>query len=257
MLRVLLVGGPMVLPAYLLIASVRASAVDRTYAPESLALATLSALPPRTLLFAYDPQTIFRLRYAMLVEGERPDVVVVPVPMLGYPGMTGSLFARDRALTPIMTQYMLRPDQGISPRLLSSLATERVVALELDPRNIAANVASVLPRGPVSQVMSEPTTLAAVRGAAAAHFTRMDQLGALLERDPGARSLVDESLLWRSYTDALFFAARGARAEARRSVARGLARDPAAHELLALRDALGGTAEGPLDVRPFLTGAVQ
>lgn len=253
MLFLLLVGGPVTLPVYLTYASVRASAVDRTYVPETLAVAVLGPLPPRCVLFVHDPQMVFRLGYATLVEGERPDVTVVPVPLLGYPGMVASLLARDAALRPLMTHYLLRPDQGLPSRGLSSLAMQRPVALEIDPRNVQDNVSVLLPRGLVAQVTPEPTTLAAVRGAAAAHFARMDQLAGLLERASAARELVDEVLLWRAYNDALFFAARGARAEARHAVANGLARAPTARELIALQQRLMEPGEGPVDITAFLT----
>jgi hypothetical protein len=250
-----LVGGPLLLPAYLAFASMRATAVDRTHAPETLALASLGALPPRSVLFAYEPNTAFRLRYAMLVEGERPDVTAVPALLLGYPGMVPYLLARDGALRPLIAQHLLRPDQGLSPRLLSSLATSRTVAIELDPGNVRENVTTLLPRGPVAQVMSEPTTLVAVRAAASAHFARLDQLATLRTREPAAEPLVTEVLLWHAYSGALFFAARGARNEARRAVTRGLELAPGARELEALREALAQPGEGSLDITPFLTGA--
>ena len=68
----------------------------------------------------------------------------------------------------------------------------RPVVLELDPRDIQANLSVLLPRGLVADVMAEPTTLAAVRGAAVAHFAAMDQLGSRLAREPAARDLVNE-----------------------------------------------------------------
>lgn len=255
LLAALLVGGPLALPAYLAARSVQASAVDRSSAPATLAAATLSQLPARTLLFAYDPQTVFRLRYAILVEGERPDVTVVPVPLLGYPGMIDQLLARSRALAPLLTEYVLRPDRGLSARGLSSLAAEHPVSLELDPRNVRQNVAVLLPRGFLAQEMPEPTTLAAVRGAAAAHFARMDQLTVLLGRESSAQSLAGEALLWRAYTSALFFAGRGARPEARRALDAALRIAPTATELTALRLALDAPGDGPIEITPFLTGS--
>jgi hypothetical protein len=252
LLAALLVGGPLVLPVFLAARSVEASRIDRSSAPATLAAATLAQLPPRAVLFAYDPQTVFRLRYATLVDGERPDITVVPVPLLGYPGMVQSLLARDRALAPIVTEYLLRPDRGVSARALSSLSITRPVALEIDPRNVRENVAFLLPRGPVAQEMPEPTTLAAVRGAASAHFARMEQITALLAADEAARPLVDETLLWRNYTDALFFAARGARPEARRSLTAAMRIAPNEAVLTAMREALAAPGEGPIDVTPFL-----
>jgi hypothetical protein len=83
----------------------------------------------------------------------------------------------------------------------------------------------------------------------------MDQVASLLESEPAARAQADEALLWRAYNDALFFAARGARAEARRATTLALRRAPNANEIVRLRDALTQTGEGPLDIAPFTTGA--
>ncbi|MEI8255671.1 MAG: DUF2723 domain-containing protein [Deltaproteobacteria bacterium] len=253
LLAVLLVGGPLALPVFLGARSVQASSVDRSTAPATLAAAALSQLPPRTVLFAYDPQTVFRLRYAMLVDGERPDVTVVPVPLLGYPGMIDHLMTRSRGLAPLLTEYVLRPDRGLSARGLSNLAVSHPVFVEIDPRNVRDSVATLLPRGVVAQQMPEPTTLAAVRGAAAGHFARMDQLASLLAREGSARTLVDEAMLWHAYTSALYFAARGARPEARRALDAASHIAPDASELEALRLALATPGEGPIDVSPFLT----
>jgi hypothetical protein len=135
------------------------------------------------------------------------------------------------------------------------MAARRAVVLEPDPRNVVDHVATVLPSGLLWPVTSEPTTLAAVDGAAQPFFTQSDQLATLLEQDRAARTQAGEALLWRSYTAALFFAARGSRPQARRAVARALERAPSARELAALRDALAAPGEGPLDVTPFLPAA--
>ena len=65
LLSALLIGGPLVLPFWLAQRAWAASAVDRSDAPVTLQAATLSPIAPRGILFAYDPQSIFRLRYAM------------------------------------------------------------------------------------------------------------------------------------------------------------------------------------------------
>lgn len=195
---------------------------------------------------------MFRLRYAQVIEGERPDVIVIPVPLLGYPGVVPAMLARDAALGTAMTQHLLRPDREIPARVLSALSSQRQIFVEPDPRSSLAYTPVLLPRGPAMQVMPEPTTLASVRGAAAAHFARLDALGARVNEDPAGAGAASDGLLWRAYSEALFFSARGARPEARRALQRALTIAPNSRELIALRDALGGPGEGPIDVRGFL-----
>ena len=159
-------------------------------------------------------------------EGERPDVTVVSVPMLGYPGVVDATRQKRPIPTFPATQVVLRPDRMPPLRVLATLALSRPVALEIDPRNVGELFAYVLPHGLLSELLPEPTTLAAVRGAATAHFARMDLLTDLLHRESDARPRVDEVLLWHDYTDALYFAERGAFPEARSAVRRGLVLDP-------------------------------
>jgi hypothetical protein len=75
--------------------------------------------------------------------------------------------------------------------------------------------------------------------------------GAILDADDPKGA---ELTVWRSYNDALFFAGRGARAEAMRSVRRALEVAPTALELRGLREALSAPGEGPVDVRGFVVG---
>jgi hypothetical protein len=230
------------------------TATDRANSTTTLALAPLVTAPARAVLFAHSPHTIFRLRYAQLVEGERPDVTVVPVPLLAYPGMVTHLIAREGALAPVFARYLLQPGRAIDSRDATSLATRRHVLLELDPDNVTEYVRYVVPSGPVATVIEAPSTLADVRAAAARHFARYDQLATQLAKEPDAKRESDDALLWLSYNDALFFAARGARPESRRAIERALERAPQARHLHALRQSLDDTpGDGPIDVAPLLT----
>ncbi len=255
LLLAILVVGPCLAPLLALTGTVWATESDRGHGPAVIVAATLDPAPPRAVLLAYGPDTVFRLRYAQLVEGERPDVTVVPVPLVAYPGMTNALLARDAALLPLVRDYLSRG----SPRIetLLELASARPVRAEIDPHSVLEFTSLFVPRGATAEMRGEPTTLAAVRGTAPLHFNAVDALEQALAREPGGdtEARVAEYLLWRHYNDAIFFAARGARAEARASVQRALARSPRARELVGLRDALAIEAEGPLDVRPFLVGA--
>jgi hypothetical protein len=254
LLALLVIAPAAGLPLLALSRAVIETAADRGNASTTLALAPLAAAPPRAVLFAHAPQTIFRIRYAQLVEGERPDVTVVPVPLLGYPGMVERLLTVDPSLAPLFARYLLQPRRAIDPRDATGLATRRFVQLELDPDNLEAYVRYVIPSGPTSLVLEAPSTLADVRAAGARHFARFDAIAAQLAKDVDGRAQSDEALLWLAYNDALFFAARGARPEARRALERALERAPEARHLLSLRDALArAPGDGPLDVTAHLT----
>jgi hypothetical protein len=241
------------LPTWTFANSVLATQTDRANSTTTLALAAISTAPARAVLLAHGPNTIFRLRYAQLVEGERPDVTVVPVPLLGYPGMVPALIAREPALAPVFARYLLQPGRSIASRDATGLATRRPVMVELDPDNIEEYVRYVLPSGSFATVLEAPSTLADVRAGGARHFARFDQLAQQLATEPHAKRESDEVLLWMAFNDALFFASRGARPEARRSIERALERSPNESRLHALRAAIEQTpGDGPIDLTAIL-----
>jgi hypothetical protein len=244
----LLVALPLALPLYVVTKGLEATKGDRAYAPEAAAHALLAPLPPRAVVFAYAPETVFRARYAQRVEGERPDVTVVPVPFLPYPGMNNTLLAQDPDLLPVIRDYLARGEAR--PEEIGALAMARPVRIELDPHNVVQMVPYVVLRGMLAEVRGEPNTLAAVRATAAAHFAAMDELEAATAgpRDPK----VSELLLWRSYNDALFLAARGARPEALSAIRRAMAQAPEDRALLGLREAVTAPGDGPVDVGAFV-----
>lgn len=253
-LMAVLVVAPLCAPLWLVYASRRDTEADRTGVPEDIAEAVLHPLPARAVALVYSPDTAFLVRHAMLVEGERPDVTIVPVPFLPYPGTTNALLGRDEDLLPLVRDYLAHGEARIEQ--IAALATTRPVRMEIDPHNVLAMVPYLVPRGPLAEVRGEPTTLASVRGVAAAHFGAMDALATAMqsESNGGADVKSSEYVLWRNYNDAVFYAARGARPEARNSLRRAMARAPEAAELLGLRDALNAPGEGPVEVRPFVVG---
>lgn len=250
---VLVLAPSVALPLWSVGNSALSTRTDRAHSTTTLALAPLASAPARALLFAHSPNTIFRLRYAQLVEGERPDVTVIPVPLLGYPGMASSLIAREPALAPLFARYLLQPGRAVAARDTTSLATRRAVLIELDPDNLAEYVRFVLPSGPFATVLEAPSTIADVRASAARHFARYDLLAAQLAREPDAARESNEALLWLSFNDALFFAARGARHEARRALERALACSPSETRLHALRARIDqAPGDGPIDLSAVL-----
>ena len=255
LLRVVLVVAPAAMFTWAGFSSLRDTLGDRGDATEVMTAADLAAVPPRAVILAYAPETAFRLRYAQLVDGERPDVTVIPAPFVPWPGMTNTLLARDAALLPVVRDFL---SHG-SPRMagLLDLATRRPVRLELDPHNLLDAVPYVLPRGTFVEVRTEPTTLTAVRATAPAHLARVERLREALSLTPGAdrEPRIAEYILWRAYHDALFFAARGARSEARSAVATARRISPNARELVGLAAILDAQGEGPVDVAPYVVHA--
>ncbi|MEZ4409795.1 MAG: DUF2723 domain-containing protein [Polyangiales bacterium] len=249
-----LVAAPSLAFAPAALSAWRATAPDRGDAPEVITASAWSSVPPRATVLAYAPETAFRLRYAAQVEGERPDVSLVMVPFLPWPGATNALLARDPSLRALVLDQL---SHG-APRTdtLTELAQARPLRVELDPHNLIAMIPYVLPRGVLAELRGEPTTLAAVRATAVAHFAAHDALVRALGERPGDLDApkTREYLLWRSYNDAVFFAGRGARPEARASLRRALAIAPRAAELLGLSEALDAPGEGPIDVRLWLVG---
>lgn len=253
LVTVLVLAPSVAIPVWALVHSIEQTQTDRTQTTTTLALSAIASVPARAVLMAHAPNTIFRLRYAQYVEGERPDVTVVPVPLLGYPGMVSSLIAKEPALAPVFARYLLQPGRSIAAREATGLATQRPVMIELHPDNIEEYVRFVLPSGPFATVLEAPTTLADVRATAARHFARFDRLAAQLATEPASKRESDEVLLWMAFNDALFFARRGARPEARRSIERALERAPNERRLHALRALIDETpGDGPIALDALL-----
>lgn len=252
-LKTTLVLCAIILPVFLLATSVVQTGPDRAAAVNTLALAPITNAAPKGLLFLHTPGTIFRTRYAQLVEGERPDLTVVPVPLLAYPGMIPQLITQEPLLAPVFGRYLLHPTRAVPVSLLAGLATQRSVETELDPDNVREYLPYAVPSGSLATLLEAPSTLADVRAAATRHFVRFDQIATQLDRDSNAKGPFDEALLWMAFNDAVFFAARGARPEARRSIERAQQRAPEARHLQALRTLLDQTpGDGPIDVSTAL-----
>jgi hypothetical protein len=211
-------------------------------------------LPTRAVVVAFGPQTVFRHWSARAVEATRPDVTVLPMPFLGYPGMVRSLTEREPALSSTLRGYLIEGE--LRQPDVQSLAAERPLLVEMDPRVPESLIETVVPTGLLYGV--EPG------GAADTDVLRGARVReAILERlyaDLGAQAEEGETrnqLVWLHYMDALFYARVGAREAARGAADHGLALAPEAAELVALRRALEGPGEGPIDVSPFLVATPE
>lgn len=206
-------------------------------------------LPTRAVVVAYGPQTVFRHFALRAVEASRPDVTILPMPFLGYPGVVEALVERDPSLAATLRGYLIEGE--LRQPDVQSLAAERPLLVEMDPRVPGSLLETIVPTGLLYGV--EPAGAAdtdVARGARVreAILTRLyADLGAQAQTSPETRA----QLVWLHYMDGLFFARLGAREPARTAVTRGLALAPESTELLGLRAALA-QGEGPIDVAPFL-----
>lgn len=205
-------------------------------------------LPPRALVISYYPQTVFRHWSVDAIEHTRPDVTLVPMPFLGYPGMVDTLAERSPELVPLLRGIML--DGAIRQPDLQSLAGDRPVFVELDPRVPDSVLETVVPSGLFYSVEAGGVTDVDVREGARLRELTFDRLYADLHGQEHETE-TSRQLLWLHYMDAIFYARVGAREEAHRACERGLALAET-HELRGLHSVLELPGRGPVDVTPYL-----
>lgn len=94
--------------------------------------AALGALPPESLVLVRSPPVVWRLWAARVLRGSRPDVLVVPMPMLSRGSVAARLLDAEPDLAPVIREISVngRP----SEYALSSLADARALYVELDPQ---------------------------------------------------------------------------------------------------------------------------
>ncbi len=104
----------------------------------------LASVPPDGLLLLRSEAVAWRLLAARIVRGQRPDVVVVPMPLLERGNVRARLLAAEPALAPLIREVALsgRP----SEYALSSLADARPLFVELDPTFDHAQLEHLIPQ---------------------------------------------------------------------------------------------------------------
>ncbi|MFI5305866.1 MAG: protein O-mannosyl-transferase family, partial [Polyangiales bacterium] len=207
-------------------------------------------LPTRSVVVATTPQTVFRHLELAATDVVRPDIEVIPVPFLRYPGVAEAVVRRYPDLKEIVAAFL--GTEQVSYAALSRLAERRPVLTELDTHLPPDAFRTLLPMGLLFASV-QPDTATAMLTPAALLQGRVYQR---IERDLGAGvSEVETSrqLLWLHYMDAVFYAARGERAHADASLRAALRLQPQDLQLRALQAALADPAQpAALDVRPFL-----
>ena len=207
------------------------------------------SLPARAVLFAFNPQLVFRHWGGESSEALRPDITLVPMPFLNYPGMLDRILKKEPQLQTLLKHYT--STGKLSDSELQNLTMRRPLFLEMDLRVDPELYNSVAPSGLLYEVLSGGSTKTDVRIAAKiqrqSYGLLQDALGEQMQ-DPETR----KQLLWHHYMDALYYAGFGDPKSALLSTEMGLSIEPLAKELKELQRALKSSdRKGPLDVRPF------
>jgi hypothetical protein len=205
-------------------------------------------LPGRSVVLAHNPQTMFRFWGGEAEEMNRPDVTMIPLPLLTYPKMVDRFVEDDPDLKPLLRSYVL--DGKLSAADLQSLAATRPVFVEMDVRVDPEMMELIVPEHLYHRVLTAETTDTDEATAMRNHALEWGELYQRIGRPIDAQT--QTQLLWRHYADSLYFAAVGDTNAARRTVDAGLALNPHAKELRMLRAALDEATPGePIDVTPF------
>jgi len=206
------------------------------------------ALAPHALVLVHNPQTIFRYWGGEAEELNRPDVTMIPLPLLPYPKLVDRFVKNVPELKPLLRSYVL--DGTLSVAELQSLAAFQPVYIEMDVRVPQEMMKVLVPEQLYYRVLTADVTHAeearAVQAHAALWTALYERIGHPIEE------YTKTQLLWRHYADSLYFAGVGDTTAALGTVAAGLALNPHARQLRMLRDALRQASPGErIDIAPF------
>jgi len=213
-------------------------------------LALASAEPGSAVLVSYY-KPFFALWAARYIDGSRTDLAIVNPQLFGYPGYLRSALGEHPELKRLAHSMIVKG--VITEAAISELAYSRPVRVEPSPWVEAAAFRNLLPDGTTYKAFPEPLGTADVTDAASGHFASWRRFYGLL----GTGWQEHETwrmLVWSHYLDALFFARRGDREDAKKALdlARNLGTD--APELVDLGALLDKPGKGPIDVAPFMPG---
>jgi len=111
-------------------------------------------VPPGGLLLLRSEAIAWRLLASSVVRGQRPDIVVVPMPLLERGNVRARLLNTEPALAPLIREVALsgRP----SEYALSALADARSVFVEFDPQFDRAELQHLVPQPFFMRFAAEP-----------------------------------------------------------------------------------------------------
>jgi hypothetical protein len=211
-----------------------------------LALGQTAGAP---VILAVHYQLFFALSAVPLVDGHRPDAVVVNPFFLSYPGYLSSVLARAPRLKELARGVLTRGK--LTEAAITDLAWQGPVRLEpwIDLPDEA--VRYMLPDGALYETLAEPLARADVQAATGAHIAQWERFYSLL----GTAWQEQETrrvLVWQHYQDALFLARFGARQQALWFVEKAQALGANDSVLDELAQALSTQEKGNLDISPYI-----
>ncbi len=191
----------------------------------------VARMPPGAVAVSTLYATSFLTWYGRVVEGERPDIMHVPLPFVGYRGEASVLVEEWKDLAPLVRGFLATGSLPASE--MASLSQERAVFVEPDPLLDVAHIQYLEPHGLFMAFRPEPVARRDVYAAADGTAERIDDLlatGHVLE-EPQTRRYV----LWWLYNRTLVLARRGYTQGAIRCAGQALELAPGVPELVALR----------------------
>jgi hypothetical protein len=218
------------------------------HATDTLDEHRLRRLPPRAALIATTPQTVFRHLEMAASEAVRPDVALVPLPFLRYPGVAEAVVRAHPDTRALIDDFLAR-DRLRATQLLR-LGARRSLLVELDAHVAPDAYRVLLPVGLLHGIV-HPKMVAGALPQALAQQRRVLASIALDLGKGAAEVETARQLLWVRYMDAVYHAAAGRFGRARDALADAAALRPRDAHVRALRAALAGPSR-PMDVRPFL-----
>jgi hypothetical protein len=228
------------------------AAVDlsRFVASDALDDLRVRSLPPRSLLVATMPQTVFRLEELSVVDRVRPDIALLALPLASYPGAVEALQRTTPELQPLAAAFQATGE--LSPDLLYALAARRPVLVELDAHLPPSLYPNLIPVGGLHALVdprAAPLLWRSAQRAQRRAYTRLEaELGA-----SGGELETTRQRLYMHYMDAVHAAATGHRAAAEEALQAARALAPEDVRLRDFAAELARLAEGsPFDVAPLL-----
>ena len=211
---------------------------------------TLCALPAGSLLLVRDDLIAWRLWAARATRGERPDLIVVPAPLLVDRALARQLLGQEPALAGLMRDLAMSGE--ISEYSLSTLADVRPVYLEPSPSWSTRMLDHLMPEGMWLRFVAHPVGRSDRRAALDEGWGGYQRV-LRVATDPATRDRATLSVLEASARQqAVAFAGLGDRSNLSR-VMRELGRiDPDDGFMLALRDRAEAKPRGRVEVRDLL-----
>ncbi|MDD9934615.1 MAG: DUF2723 domain-containing protein [Myxococcales bacterium] len=220
------------------------------HAVEAFDAARIERLPPRAAVVATSPSTAFRFFQHAAIDRIRPDVDIVPLPFVAYPGMAERLASDRPQLAALVKDYVEHRALRAPP--LIDLATRRPLLVELDLNLDPALYSLLVPEGLLQRVANRAPTLDLLTRQRRAQARAHERLYRSLAREVRDAE-TSRQLLWLHYTNALYFAGLGQRALAIEQSQRAALLHPADEHVRRLQTALQAwRPDRPFDLRSHL-----